>query len=102
MLEDYIDYLRRDNLALWAPNSKEAMYVREIDKKSKPASELLAEIFETRPAEVVANVLICLIHQANYLLDRQLAFFEKDFKEHGGIRERLTAARLAERDKQRR
>jgi four helix bundle suffix protein len=49
---------------------------------------------------VVANVLICLIHQANYLLDRQIAGLEKQFIEGGGYSERLYAARLQERQRQ--
>jgi len=44
------------------------------------------EFIETRPAEVVANILISLIHQANYLLDQQLLRLEKDFLEQGGLR----------------
>jgi len=97
LLEDYQDFLRRDKLMLWSPNSKEALYVRNIDRQKKCASVLLAEIFETRSAEIIANVIICLICQTTYLLDRQLAFLEKDFKEHGGLRERMTAARRANR-----
>jgi restriction system protein len=49
---------------------------------------------------VVANALICLIHQANYLLDRQIAGLEKQFIEEGGYSERLAAARVQERKKQ--
>lgn len=56
--------------------------------------------FETRPPEVQANIVICLIHQTNYLLDQQLKRLEKDFVEQGGLRERMTRARLAERNKQ--
>ena len=55
--------------------------------------------FETRPPEVVANILICLIHQTNYLLDRQLRQLEKAFVEEGGLRKRMTRARLTERNK---
>jgi four helix bundle suffix protein len=43
---------------------------------------------------VVANIAICLIHQANFLLDRQLRRLEKDFVTQGGLRERMTRARL--------
>jgi four helix bundle suffix protein len=43
----------------------------------------------------VANILICLIHQAGYLLDRQLRQLEQAFVEHGGLSERMTRARLA-------
>ena len=48
---------------------------------------------------VVANVLICLIHQANYLPDRQIAGLERQFITEGGYSERLHAARLQEREK---
>jgi len=27
---------------------------------------------ETRPLDIVANILTCIIHQTNYLLDQQL------------------------------
>ena len=49
---------------------------------------------ETRPPEVIANIAICLIHQANYLIDQQLRRLEKDFLAEGGLRERMTRARL--------
>jgi four helix bundle suffix protein len=45
--------------------------------------------------------MICLIHQTNYLLDQQLRRLEKDFLQEGGLRERMTRARLAARAKQR-
>jgi len=37
---------------------------------------------------VVANILICLIHQTNYLLDHLIRKLEKSFVEEGGLRER--------------
>jgi four helix bundle suffix protein len=54
---------------------------------------------ETRPPEVLANIAICLIHQANYLLDQQIRRLEKDFLEKGGLRENMTRARLEYRRK---
>jgi four helix bundle suffix protein len=50
--------------------------------------------------ETAANSIVCLIHQANYLLDQQLRALEKAFVEEGGLRERMTRARLRERDRQ--
>ena len=50
-----------------------------------------------RDPAVVANALICLIHQANYLLDRQIQGLERQFVEEGGYSERLAAARLEKR-----
>ncbi|MBI3610480.1 MAG: topoisomerase DNA-binding C4 zinc finger domain-containing protein [Nitrospirae bacterium] len=38
-----------------------------------------------------------LIHQANYLLDRQIRGLEQQFIKEGGYSERLAAARLEER-----
>ncbi len=55
---------------------------------------------ESRPPEVVANILICLIHQTNCLLDQQLRQLGKAFLQEGGLRERMTRARLSERARQ--
>lgn len=50
---------------------------------------------------VRANGTICLIHQANFLLDRQTAALERAIVEGGGYSEQLATARLAERQKRR-
>ena len=94
LLEDYRDYLRIGNYALWEKNSKEALYVRTLGRKSNKSYKTY---FETQPPEIVANVLICLIHQTNYLLDQQLRRLEHDFLAEGGLRERMTRARLQAR-----
>jgi four helix bundle suffix protein len=100
LLDDYLDYLRSRDLAIWCKGSKEALYVRRLGTKQPQTFELYREIFETRPPDVVANIAICLINQANYLIDRQIARLEKDFLEQGGLRERMTRARLEQRAKQ--
>jgi four helix bundle suffix protein len=100
LLGDYQDYLRQHGHKLWDMNSREALYVRRLGKKDNLSYEDFREFIETRTAEVVANILICLIHQANYLLDRQLRRLERDFLEQGGLRERMTRARLVARSRQ--
>jgi len=100
LLGDYRDYLRQHKHQKWDKNSKEALYVRKLGKKPDLAYADFHEFIETRPPEVVANILICLIHQANYLLDQQLRRLEEDFLKEGGLRERMTRARLAARAKQ--
>jgi len=102
LLEDYRDYLRVRDLAMWDKDSKEAQYVRKLGNKSHTTYETYREFVATRPAEVVANIAICLIHQANYLLDQQIRRLEKDFLKEGGLRERMTKARLQARDQQKR
>jgi four helix bundle suffix protein len=49
---------------------------------------------------IAANVMIGLIKLTNYLLDQQIRRLEQDFLKEGGLRERMTRARLAERAKQ--
>lgn len=97
LLGDYQDYLRQRGHPVWDKNSKEALYVRQLGAKDGVSYEDFRPFFETRPGQVVANILICLIHQANYLLDRQIRRLEQDFLREGGLRERMTRARLAAR-----
>jgi four helix bundle suffix protein len=98
LLADYRDYLRVRDHAIWDKDSKEAMFVRRLGRKTPHTFELYREFVETRPPEVIANIAICLIHQTNYLLDQQLRALEKDFLNQGGLRERMFKARLAHRN----
>jgi four helix bundle suffix protein len=68
-------------------------------QNTQESYETYRPFLETRPPEIAANIIICLIHQANYLLDRQLAQLEKAFIKEGGLRERMTRVRLDERRK---
>ena len=97
LLEDYRDFLRVRKLALWEKESREAKFVRRLGSRENRSYESYATYIETRPAQVVANILICLIHQTNYLLDEQLRRLEQDFLAEGGLRERMTRARLQAR-----
>ena len=101
LLADFRDYLRVRDLRIWDKDSKEAMFVRDLGRKTPQTFELYREFVETRPAEVIANIAICLIHQTNYLLDQQLKTLEKEFIEQGGLRERMTKARLNYRNNHR-
>ena len=102
LLADYKDFLRVRDLRLWDKESNQARYVRRLGHASNGSYKTYQPFIESRPPETVANIIICLIHQANYLLDQQIRRLEKDFLEKGGLRERMTRARLAERDRQRR
>ena len=97
LLEDYRDLIRNGRLRLWDKNSREALYVRRLGARPNASYESYKTYIETRSPEVVANIIICLIHQTNYLLDQQLRRLEKDFLREGGLRERMTRARLAAR-----
>jgi four helix bundle suffix protein len=98
LLDDYLDFLRARDLPLWDKDSKEARYVRNLGRKTPQTFEDYRQFVETRPPAVVANIAICLIHQTNYLIDQQRLRLEKDFAEQGGLRERMTRARLQYRN----
>jgi four helix bundle suffix protein len=98
LLEDYRDFLRVRDLAIWDKASKEALFVRKLGNKPHSTYETYREFVETRSSEVVANIAICLIHQTNYLLDQQIRRLEQDFLKAGGLRERMTRARIAYRN----
>jgi four helix bundle suffix protein len=117
LLLDYEDFLRHRRLAQWAPDSTEALAVRHVPQKFKENLTdrpdrtdlthlsdqerwtLYAPWLEHENPAVRANALICLINQANYLLDQQIAALEKQFVEGGGYSEQLAAARLVERSR---
>lgn len=105
LLLDYEDFLRQRGLALWGKDDAPARKVRELGNahrtdRSDPTDATLYDpwLRHAQPG-VVANALICLIHQANYLLDRQLRGLEQRFIEGGGYSERLAAARLESRQR---
>ena len=121
LLADYRDFLRTKGQPIWDKESKEAKYIRNLGKNKSYKSYKSPEshgtnrtnttyvtyetyatykpFVETRPPDVVANIIICLIHQTNYLLDRQLKQLEAAFLKEGGLRERMTRARLESRKK---
>ncbi|MGI8957032.1 MAG: four helix bundle suffix domain-containing protein [Chthoniobacterales bacterium] len=101
LLADYHDFLRARDLPMWEKDSKEAQYFRRLGRKTSPSYEDYREFVETRPPAVIANIAICLIHQANYLIDHQLRRLEKDFVAQGGLRERMTRVRLSHRHQSR-
>jgi four helix bundle suffix protein len=99
LLDDYKDYLRARDLKMWGKDSKEALFVRKLGRKTPQTFEDYRDYVETRPPEVIANIAICLIHQTNYLIDQQLRRLEQDFLKEGGLRERMTRARLQARNR---
>jgi restriction system protein len=92
LLVDYQDFLRQHGLSLWGKNHPKAQGVRQRVCWSNRSYSTYKDLVEGSP-ETAANALICLIHQANYLLDQQLRQLDKQFREEGGFTERLYRAR---------
>jgi restriction system protein len=111
LLLDYEDFLRQRKLRAWTKEDPEALAVRAISRqldrpgqidRTDPAAHYraYAQWLEHADPGVVANTLICLIHQTNYLLDQQISALERNFVHEGGYSEQLAAARMAERRKE--
>jgi len=105
LLLDCEDYLRQRGLRQWAKDDPEAVAVRAVgtqhrtDPSDRSNPSDYSRWLASADAAVVANAIICLIHQANYLLDRQTAALERGFVQGGGYSEQLAAARIAERQR---
>ena len=117
LLLDYEDFLRQRGLPLWDKHHPDALSVRKIgwnqrrqrdqrdrsdqsDQSDRPdQSSPYAWWLTHDDPGVVANAMICLIHQANYLLDQQIRALELQFVVVGGYSEQLAVARLAHRQK---
>ena len=106
LLLDYEDFLRHRRLTLWEPDGPQARAVRDIGRASpgaesapSPASLFgqYARWLESDAPDIRANAIICLIHQANFLIDRQIASLEQAFVKDGGYSEQLAMARLRKR-----
>ena len=117
LLLDYEDFLRQRQHPAWDKNSPEAKAVRalgfphpsdppDLSDPSEPGDRArwarYAPWLDSADPAVVANATICLIHQANFLLDQQTAALERGFIRGGGYSETLGAARIAERERSRR
>jgi four helix bundle suffix protein len=97
LLQDYEDYLRQNNLPLWPPEDLLVKKVRSLCYV--PNKSYTTYMSYMGSPEGAANTLICLIHQANYLLDRQLNTLQNDFLENGGFTERLYKMRKEHNEK---
>jgi four helix bundle suffix protein len=116
LLLDYEDFLRQRQLRAWNKDDPEAKAVRKLgfphpadppdlsdptERGNRARWARYAPWLEHADPAVVANATICLIHQANFLLDQQIAALERGFIRDGGYSETLAAARIAERERSR-
>ncbi|MBM4084660.1 MAG: four helix bundle protein [Planctomycetes bacterium] len=100
LLEDYRDFLRSRQLAEWPKEHPYAQRLRQLNRTPGANYETFRKGIEHADPAISANVIIGLIKVANFLLDRQLRALEKAFVQDGGLRERMTQARLTARAKQ--
>lgn len=120
LLEDYQDYLKHHHLADWgkiaskASNSSDASYSSSASNSSIALryDKMLRycrahnDITDYEPFchqwtdEEMANTAICLCHMVDRAMTSFIEQRDREFVEEGGIRERMTAARLDQRGTQ--
>ncbi len=93
LLLDYEDFLRQRGLTLWRKDDSMARSIRRLAYEKNRSYLTYRTYVEDSSAGIAANTIICLIHQTNYLLDRQLRQLEAAFLKDGGFTERLYWAR---------
>ena len=99
LLADYEDYLRVRGLEQWPFNDERTRKTREFCKNHELSEDFMRNI-DRRSDEAIANIVITLLHQFDNIIGAYIAYLEKTFVELGGIRERMTAARLGYRNDQ--
>ena len=87
LLLDYEDFLRQKHLKVWTKEDPRIKSIRNFaylsDRSYQSYSSYLDDL------ESAANMMICIIHQTNYLLDKQLKTLSAEFMKNGGFTERL-------------
>ena len=94
---DYEDFLRTQKLPIWDKNHRLVARLRELNKsEATPTYEIFKKAIEHESPEICANTMITLIKITTYLLKQQIKQLETAFIKEGGIRERMTKARIEE------
>lgn len=93
LLLDYQDFLRQRSLELWHKDHPQARQARGLAYAVNRAYSTYSAYISAGTPEVAANTVICIIHQANFLLDQQLRQLEQKFVKEGGFTERLYRVR---------
>lgn len=97
LLIDYQDFLRTKNLSEWPKSHPYTKRLQELHRLPNPTFDTYRKGIEHPDPAICANVILGLIRVTCYLLGRQIEFLEKDFLKNGGIKERMTRARLSNR-----
>ncbi len=102
LLEDYQDFLRARGSGEWPTDHAYTRRLRVLCRKPDGDYETFKKGIEHEDPLISANVINGLIRVTCYLLNRQIAQLQEIFVEQGGLRERMTQARLSRRAEQQR
>lgn len=98
LLIDYEDFLRTNKLPKWDKEHKLVARLKELNKIPNANYEIFRRAIENESPEICANAMIGLIKVTTYLLNQQIKALEIAFINEGGLRERMTKARIDKRN----
>ena len=93
LMEDYIDYLRINDLKRWSLEDYRCRQTRKVCAKHNEP-EFYLNAFKTRSPETIANIMIVIIMQCITLTGRLLASRKREFLTKGGKKESMYKARV--------
>lgn len=99
LLIDYEDFLRTKKLKIWEKDHRLVSRLREINRTPDANYDTFSKAIENEDHEICANTMITLIRITSYLLSKQIQTLETAFINEGGLRERMTKARIEQRNK---
>jgi four helix bundle suffix protein len=94
---DYEDFLRTNKLEIWGKEHRLVRRLRELNRTPNANYETFKKAIENESPEICANVMFGLINLTTYLLNKQIKSLEQAFLNEGGLRERMTKARITRR-----
>lgn len=94
LLADYRDFLRVRGAEEWEKDHPFARRLAQLVRTPDATYETFRKAVEHADPAIAANAVIGLIKVTTFLLDRQIRSLERAFVEEGGLRERMTRARL--------
>lgn len=100
LLADYGDYLASHGLVEWKDANSRFEALHRFCRENT-ALAAFQPYFEKWTSDEMANCAICLSHMIDKALATTIAKKDEEFVTQGGIRERMTAARLGYRTDQR-
>lgn len=100
LLQDYQDYIKRKGYTEWYGQHPRFRGMHESCRKNSKFEEY-RDLLPKMNDEEMANMAICLCHQVDAALNKYIERKDREFTTEGGILERMTAARLGQRETQR-
>lgn len=97
--EDYEDYLTARNISKWDDRHPRFATMLEYCRQHNNQEDY-NDMYSKATDEELANLAVTLCRQVDKMMTTYLAQLEQTFIEEGGIKERMTAARLGRRQTQ--